>query len=244
MLTGRIPFTGNTVMELLSDINTNAFDLDTSMCISVDMKDLLKSLLQVNPDLRISWAEFFLHPCLALDTVSVVASVQMTNAEEKLQVNSNEVTDTKLVLEKVQAELEKTKKELKEAQEEVASGEELVAQLHQKMETYYHVMEERKREMERKQSEWEEEKKVWLKQKLMLEEKVEMLKDKILAFAAEKEAQIDAKETEKKLNESKEENAKLKKEIAELENELAAFRLAYVCVHDSPFSFILFVCMC
>lgn len=38
--------------------------------VSADMRDLLTSLLQRNPDLRISWTEFFLHKCLNLETLN------------------------------------------------------------------------------------------------------------------------------------------------------------------------------
>jgi len=67
MLTGDIPFSAaraTNYIELLHFIQNGELIFPPNL--SAPMKSLLKGLLHKNPDLRLSWTEFFLHPCLGI----------------------------------------------------------------------------------------------------------------------------------------------------------------------------------
>jgi tRNA A-37 threonylcarbamoyl transferase component Bud32 len=67
MLTQEPPYPSKSVPELIHNLQTRSPRIPDG--VSADMKDLLRSLLERNPDLRISWTEFFLHKCLNLNTL-------------------------------------------------------------------------------------------------------------------------------------------------------------------------------
>lgn len=66
MLFGDYPFFGLNAPELMSKIETSAGNNlkfpDEKNKVSDGVKDLLRSLLQIDPDHRISWEQFFTHP--------------------------------------------------------------------------------------------------------------------------------------------------------------------------------------
>jgi serine/threonine-protein kinase ULK/ATG1 len=76
MCYGRLPFTGQNHPELLRQIHEHADDLEfpderdlrfpgaARTAISDDLKDLIRQLLRPNPEHRISFTNFFRHPCV------------------------------------------------------------------------------------------------------------------------------------------------------------------------------------
>ena len=62
MLYGTFPFKANNIVSLMSEIQKNHIDFTCrTQDISVDCRNLLRSLLQKNPSNRITWEEFFDH---------------------------------------------------------------------------------------------------------------------------------------------------------------------------------------
>jgi chromosome segregation ATPase len=91
------------VPELIKNLQTRPFKMPDD--VSADMKDLLRSLLERNPDLRISWTEFFLHKCLSLHTLgqsSAAVGAQLSDSEQLL-VKDHELGEVKKELEGLKA---------------------------------------------------------------------------------------------------------------------------------------------
>lgn len=123
MLTAGIPYRGTNVLELVQDIQAHEPRWPEGIKISADLKDLMKGLLQRNPDLRITWTEFFLHPCLniaGMDTSTlpedVAESVRIVQVPE-----DKELTEARETLRSMRAELELREQELHNAREELDS---------------------------------------------------------------------------------------------------------------------------
>ena len=90
--------------------------------LSADMKDLLCSLLERNPDLRISWTEFFLHKCLNLNTLGQSSVANQLTDSEQLLVKDHELSEIRKEMEglkaandRVQQEVSIMEKKLREA---------------------------------------------------------------------------------------------------------------------------------
>uniref|UniRef100_A0A8C6U9X6 Serine/threonine-protein kinase ULK3 n=1 Tax=Neogobius melanostomus TaxID=47308 RepID=A0A8C6U9X6_9GOBI len=67
-LFGRAPFASRSYAELEEKIRSNQpIELPLGMKVSKDCRDLLLRLLERNPDTRITFAEFFLHPFVDLE---------------------------------------------------------------------------------------------------------------------------------------------------------------------------------
>ena len=68
MIYGRVPFEVSNFVQLIKKINNEEIKYDhkdikiSSMCV-----DLIKNLLQVNVEERISWDNFFYHPWFTVD---------------------------------------------------------------------------------------------------------------------------------------------------------------------------------
>lgn len=66
MLTDDFPFPASNPRQLLDRILTESLCFPADLELSDEMKDLLSGLLQRDESLRISWNEFFMHPCVNL----------------------------------------------------------------------------------------------------------------------------------------------------------------------------------
>ena len=73
LLTGRPPFNGKTEEEIMSKIKLGQFDLDKYPCgvISKEAKDLIKKLLEIKPNLRISAEEALKHNWFNIKEVKI-----------------------------------------------------------------------------------------------------------------------------------------------------------------------------
>jgi serine/threonine protein kinase len=86
MIFGKLPFKANNFIQLLKSINKNNIcykypDIE----ISGDCENLLKSLLQIEPENRISWNEFFDHSWFKHDT-----EMEMTNRLMEISINNTD----------------------------------------------------------------------------------------------------------------------------------------------------------
>lgn len=64
MLTGRTPFQAKNIYELIRKIENDKIKIPSKFNLSETCTELLTSLLQKNPDKRISWEDFFNHPLI------------------------------------------------------------------------------------------------------------------------------------------------------------------------------------
>ena len=100
MLTGYVPFKARTPLELIQTIeNTDKVKFPSNIEISEDCKNLLNSLLQKNPDDRISWSNFFKHPWLG--DKNLVDNQDVLDQEELLDDNSFSSYDSNISLEDI-----------------------------------------------------------------------------------------------------------------------------------------------
>jgi len=76
MLTGKVPYNGNDLHDLVSNVRKNNLTWNTKNTISNEMKLLVEKLMEKDPTKRINWSDFFLHP--------ILNKVQFSN-ENKLQ---------------------------------------------------------------------------------------------------------------------------------------------------------------
>eukprot|EP01089_Gocevia_fonbrunei_P021851 TRINITY_DN8635_c0_g1_i2.p1 TRINITY_DN8635_c0_g1~~TRINITY_DN8635_c0_g1_i2.p1 ORF type:complete len:647 (-),score=151.81 TRINITY_DN8635_c0_g1_i2:163-2103(-) len=117
MMTGTLPFKGENVYELIAQFQKVEMAWPANIAISDDLKDLISNLLKKNPEFRMSWAEFFLHPCVCGETVS---KSQVTNGES----------------EALRAELEKLKAKLQDAEQKCKQEENEKQQLAKRFEDF------------------------------------------------------------------------------------------------------------
>jgi serine/threonine protein kinase len=88
--------------------------------VSADMKDLLASLLQCTPELRISWTEFFHHSCLGLNrSMAASVRVQLTDSEQLL-LKDQEMNEMKKNFEGLKASHSRLEEELKSCERQKA----------------------------------------------------------------------------------------------------------------------------
>lgn len=120
MLTGQPPYPSSSLGELIHLLQTRAPKMPDNL--SADMKDLLCSLLERNPDLRISWTEFFLHKCLNLNTLGQSSVANQLTDSEQLLVKDHELSEIRKEMEglkaandRVQQEVSIMEKRLREA---------------------------------------------------------------------------------------------------------------------------------
>lgn len=120
MLTGQPPYPSSSLGELIHLLQTRAPKMPDNL--SADMKDLLCSLLERNPDLRISWTEFFLHKCLNLNTLGQSSVANQLTDSEQLLVKDHELSEIRKEMEglkaandRVQQEVSVMEKKLREA---------------------------------------------------------------------------------------------------------------------------------
>lgn len=64
MLTGQPPFKAPNILSLFKKIKSTKLQIPKHVSLSEEGKNLLFSLLQINPDIRIDWNDFFNHPWL------------------------------------------------------------------------------------------------------------------------------------------------------------------------------------
>ena len=64
MLTGNTPFKAKNIYELIRVIENDVVEIPTKFILSKECRKLLLSLLEKNPEKRISWEDFFCHPLI------------------------------------------------------------------------------------------------------------------------------------------------------------------------------------
>ena len=69
MLTGYPPFKAPNILSLFKKIKSTKLQLPNHVSLSDDGNDLLFSLLQINPDIRIDWNDFFNHSWIKNDHI-------------------------------------------------------------------------------------------------------------------------------------------------------------------------------
>jgi len=224
MLTGRIPYRGTTVLDLVADIQAHEPYWPEGIKISPDMKDLVKGLLQRNPNLRITWTEFFLHPCLnivGLDTSTlpdaIAESVRITQVPE-----DKELTEARETLICMRAELERREQELNAVKEELDTTKKKLAladEVVDEMASRMVLQDNESKEVEKLRAE-----------KLALEARIEELKAQVLLLAtnrlAANEQQQRAEEAEARYAETRDKNLELLTRVEALENQLEVYRVA------------------
>lgn len=89
MLFGEFPFYGLTPNEIGNDIRAKCGNLKFKYPISPASQDLLNRLLQMNPDVRIDWSDFFVH---SLFVFSFPKSLRDFVKKENIQENMEEST--------------------------------------------------------------------------------------------------------------------------------------------------------
>ena len=91
LLTGRPPFGGNTDMEIMQKIKQGKFDLTKYPwgIISKEAKDLIKDLLQVNPNQRLSAEKALKHPWFSTKQVKQIESMNILNKHNTLKLLEN-----------------------------------------------------------------------------------------------------------------------------------------------------------
>ncbi len=62
LLYKRLPFTGYNEQDLLNNIRTKALNFPESKKLSKQCQELLVKLLQIDPEKRITWKEYYEHP--------------------------------------------------------------------------------------------------------------------------------------------------------------------------------------
>ena len=85
MIFGRLPFKANNFIQLLKSINKNDICYNfPNISISSDCETLLKSLLQIDPEERINWNDFFQHSWFHVNT-----DMDMANRLMEISINNN-----------------------------------------------------------------------------------------------------------------------------------------------------------
>lgn len=78
MIFGRRPYYANNILDLLKKIEQEKIRFDESIDVSDECKNLIINLLQINPENRIEWNEFFIHPWIATN-----------NSDESIKISIN-----------------------------------------------------------------------------------------------------------------------------------------------------------
>jgi serine/threonine protein kinase len=85
MIFGKLPFKASNFIQLLKSINKNEICYNyPNIDISSECEDLLKSLLQLDPEKRLNWISFFDHKWFHIDT-----DLDMTNRLMEISINNN-----------------------------------------------------------------------------------------------------------------------------------------------------------
>ena len=80
LLFKRLPFTGYNEQDLLNNIKTKSLSFPSTKKLSDQCKELMTKLLQINPDQRLNWKEYYDHPFFM-------------NENDEDNVNSNIIID-------------------------------------------------------------------------------------------------------------------------------------------------------
>lgn len=92
MLFGDFPFYGLTPNEIGNDIRAKSGNLKFRSPISTASQDLLNRLLQMNPELRIDWPDFFAHPLFVFNfPKSLRDFVKKENLEDNMDQSAVKV---------------------------------------------------------------------------------------------------------------------------------------------------------
>jgi len=220
MLTGTVPYRGNNIIELLTDIKTSELRWPTTVKISANMKDLILSLLQKNADLRISWTEFFMHPCVGIivtETEEEEEPMDLTMSIKRSVLVNEDLSGT---LKALRAELDSKNKELKEVKEELTITQEKLTNTQEDVEELTSRLlhtESAKERAEQNAAQLAEEKK-------LAEEKVLALKHQLLEIAANRILKESSNSDEE--DTLRNENAKLLETVETLTKELEVYKIA------------------
>ena len=84
MIFGRRPYYANNILDLLKKIEQEKIRFDESIDVSDECKNLIINLLQINPENRIEWNEFFIHPWIAANNrdESIKISINLADSFE------------------------------------------------------------------------------------------------------------------------------------------------------------------
>ena len=77
LVTGTYPFTGTNIITLLNNIENKKLYIESELNLSYNCKELLRSLLVVNPKDRISFEDFFIHPFF--DNYKFINDIEKSN---------------------------------------------------------------------------------------------------------------------------------------------------------------------
>ena len=91
LLTGRPPFSGNTDMEIMQKIKTGKYDLSKYPwgIISKEAKDLIKDLLQLNPNQRLTAEQALKHPWFKTKQVKQIESINNLSKNNIMKLVEN-----------------------------------------------------------------------------------------------------------------------------------------------------------
>ena len=95
MITGKHPYKAKTHYDLINKIDTTHVVIPNKFDISDNCYNLIMTLLQKNPSIRLNWNELFIHSWLDVDIVNLLYS----NNQQKINTNEHDkplVTNEKL----------------------------------------------------------------------------------------------------------------------------------------------------
>ncbi|KAL6058577.1 CBL-interacting serine/threonine-protein kinase 23, variant 2 [Balamuthia mandrillaris] len=223
MLVGRLPYTGSDRRELVTNLATKPLEFSTNLRISPEMKDLLQSLLQRNSDLRISWAEFFLHPCVVppppteeddftSSRMGPSHSIMLEEYKKELNEKMAEIQKLKTQLKALEEAKDEEKRKLNEEKEELIK---LRHDLEQSIESLKRINETERRRVEELD-----------KAKHQLEKELDEEKTKLVFALQQQQSEKQKEEEDSALLRKEVESLKAQLEELKSKNETAEQQLA------------------
>lgn len=88
MLEGKVPFSSNTIRDLITELDIIHFSSLISYHISYNCRDLILKLLNIDPDKRISWEDLFHHNWIKNNTLPIDIPNKEKNIEEPIFNNN------------------------------------------------------------------------------------------------------------------------------------------------------------
>ncbi|KAL6053219.1 Serine/threonine-protein kinase ATG1c [Balamuthia mandrillaris] len=237
MLTGRVPYLGSNVMELVRNIQTKGLEFPSALDISPDMKDLLKNLLQKKPALRMSWVEFFSHPCVNQGS-TLEANGTNLSASMRLDMKDKEIKQLKMELTKAKDALAITDREKKLLEGDYDKMQEKLDAKNQQTE----LLKQQLCKLQQAEKEWlkmvEREQKLadcksqevakLQEENAVLREQIQQLMEWKQQSIKEAEASKEKEQQEHKIDEERQEEIRrLKAEVEELSTQVKVYELTF-----------------
>jgi len=193
MLTGTQPFKAESVIELVTNIQRSEMSWPAGFTVSPNVKDLVTNLLVKTPQLRMSWAEFFMHPCLQIPEPVIESNIDSNykNASEGMMISALSEAQLKIVelekkLETAQEKLDEEKNTHLETKELLKQSEEQLMNLELKRKEECVALQLRVQEAESNSDRyaqllaWEQRQKASLKEQLDMQQKKWLVSKNIL----------------------------------------------------------------